>query len=62
MTRQKTLTLAGASDPLPTLDRLAEVAIAVFDEHLNFAECCAICGTGWPCEQVVLADHNLAVL
>ncbi|NKE55379.1 hypothetical protein FXN61_00460 [Lentzea sp. PSKA42] len=57
---------AGASDPLPTLDRLAEVAIAVFDEHLNSAECCAICGTGcgtgWPCEQVVLADHNLAVL
>jgi hypothetical protein len=62
VTRQKTLTPNGALDPLPTLDRLTEVAIAVFASHLNCSECCAVCGTGWPCQQVVLADHNLAVL
>jgi hypothetical protein len=62
MTRQKTLAPSGALDPLPALDRLTEVAVAVFAEHLSCSECCVICGTGWPCEQVVLADHNLAVL
>ncbi|MEV6717262.1 hypothetical protein AB0M48_35125 [Lentzea sp. NPDC051208] len=62
MTRQKTLTLVGALDPLRTLDRLTEIAVAVFACHLNTAECCTVCGTSWPCQQVVLADHNLAVL
>lgn len=62
MIRQKTLTLPGDLDQLPALDRLTEVALAVFAEHLNCSECCVVCGTGWPCEQVVLADHNLAVL
>jgi hypothetical protein len=62
MTRQKTLTPSGALDPLRTLNRLTEVAIEVFARHLNSAECCVICGTGWPCQQEVLADHNLAVL
>lgn len=62
MTRQKTLTPDGALDPLPVLDRLGELAVEVFAHHLNSAEYCVICGTGWPCQQVVLADHNLAVL
>jgi hypothetical protein len=60
--RQKTLTLPGDLDQLPALDRLTEVALAVFAEHPNAAERCAVCRTSWPCEQVVLADHNLAVL
>lgn len=62
MTRQKTLAPDGALDPLPVLDRLSELAVEVFAHHLISAECCVICGTGWPCQQVVLADHNLAVL
>lgn len=62
MIRQKALTLPGGLDPLPAFDRLTEVALAVFAEHPNSAERCAICRTSWPCEQVVLADHNLAVL
>lgn len=35
MTRQKTLTLVGALDPLTTLDRLTEIAVAVFACHLK---------------------------
>jgi hypothetical protein len=60
--RQKTLTSSGALDPLSTLDRLTNVTVAVFGVHRSGATCCAICGTGWPCGEVVLADHNLAVL
>ncbi|MCP2245716.1 hypothetical protein LX86_004456 [Lentzea aerocolonigenes] len=62
MTRQNTVTPSGALDPLPALDHLSEIAIAVFETHLSHAERCVGCGTSWPCEQVVLAHHNLAVL
>jgi hypothetical protein len=62
MTRQKTLMLVGALDPLPVLNRLTEIAVAVFDTHQSHAACCVVCGANWPCEQVVLAHHNLAVL
>lgn len=61
MIRQKTLTSSGALDPLPTLDRPTNVTIAMFEIHRSDATCCAICGTG-RCGEVVLADHNLAVL
>lgn len=60
--RQKALAPPGGLDQFPELDRLAELAIAVFTKHVSDADCCAVCGTGWPCEQVVLADHNLEVL
>jgi hypothetical protein len=43
------------------LTKLHALATIVFDEHQNNSDLCAICGTAWPCERVVLADHNFAV-
>lgn len=46
----------------PEMELLRAVATAVLNEHINDADLCAICGSTWPCERVLLADHNLAVL
>jgi hypothetical protein len=43
------------------LDRLSALASTVMNTHGNDADLCAVCGSAWPCESVVLADHNLAV-
>jgi hypothetical protein len=44
------------------LDRLSALASTVMNTHGNDADLCAVCGSAWPCDSVVLADHNLAVL
>lgn len=40
---------------------LASLASAVMNEHINDQGLCPICGLAWPCDRVVLAEHNLAV-
>lgn len=37
-------------------------AAAVLDRHTREHHECVVCGTLWPCDQALLAEHNLAVL
>jgi hypothetical protein len=46
----------------PELTQLLELATSVMNEHLSDQGLCAVCGSAWPCERAVLAEHNLAVL
>lgn len=55
--------------PTTTLDdlvsefiKLAELATRVMNEHTNDRDLCAVCGSAWPCERVVLAEHNLSIV
>lgn len=49
-------------DQPAALERLALLATTVLCDHVNDHNLCAVCGSAWPCERVVLAEHNLAVL
>jgi hypothetical protein len=54
---------AGAVEDFSTgLERLAHLASVVLNEHVNDHGRCNDCGLTWPCERVLLAEHNLAVL
>ena len=58
-TRTKLYSVASvASD----LERLAQLAIAVLNQHINDNGLCAVCGCDFPCESAVLAEHNTALL
>jgi len=43
------------------LDQLRSLATRMLNEHTNDHDLCAVCGSAWPCERAVLADHNLAL-
>lgn len=44
---------------LPTeLEALSSLAVTVLSEHTNQADLCAVCGSAWPCERVMLAEHS----
>jgi hypothetical protein len=47
------------SDPLAIL---AAIASTVLTEHTTEAGVCVVCGSAWPCAQVILAEHNLALI
>jgi hypothetical protein len=55
---------AATSDPqLPVeCEALCSVAVAVFNVHVNDRGLCPVCGCAWPCERMVLPEHNLAAL
>jgi hypothetical protein len=66
MTRQNAAGVIPVRDPLPVaFEPLGPLATSVLDEHTDQA---GVCGVGlglaraWPCEPVVLAAHNLAVI
>jgi hypothetical protein len=40
------------------LSALSLLAVRVLDAHTDAAGLCAVCGAAWPCELVLLADHN----
>jgi len=42
------------------VDKLRALATRTINEHQDERGLCVICGSAWPCEFVVLADHNLA--
>jgi hypothetical protein len=42
------------------LGALSSLAMRVLNAHTNQAGRCAACGSGRPCEQASLAEHNLA--
>ncbi len=46
----------------PEIEQLIALAARVINEHVNDRDLCAICGSAWPCEQAVFAEHNLATL
>jgi hypothetical protein len=63
MTRRSVTGVIPVGDPLPVvLELMRAVAISVLNEHGNEAGQCVVCGSAWPCERVVLADHNLAMV
>ena len=41
---------------------LARLATDVLNEHVNDQGRCAVCGSAFPCESAVLAEHNVALL
>lgn len=45
-----------------TLERMGTLAASVLGEHTDDGGLCAICGSAWPCERVVLAASNLTVI
>jgi hypothetical protein len=50
-------------DPLPVvLELMGELAASVLNEHIDETGLCVVCGSAWPCERVVLAEHNLAMI
>lgn len=46
----------------PELEALVSLATRALNEHTNDAVLCAVCGSAWPCERAVLAEHNLAAV
>lgn len=59
----------GAAETIPASDLvpdsfgiLTSLAATVLCKHIGDAGLCVVCGSAWPCERVVLAEHNLAVL
>lgn len=44
----------------PEMLQLLKLATRIIDEHINEQGLCAICGSAWPCERAVVAEHNLA--
>ena len=54
----ETITDAGTSAEVDALHQLATV---VLNEHTNDHGLCAVCGSAFPCERAVLAEHNLAL-
>jgi len=45
---------------LPKFGQLLSTAASVINEHVDDQGLCAICGSAWPCERAVVAEHNLA--
>jgi len=44
----------------PEVLQLLSIATRVINEHVNEHDLCAVCGSAWPCERAVVAEHNLA--
>jgi hypothetical protein len=55
-------TIVSADRGSDLLATLAVIAATVLTEHTTEADVCVVCGSAWPCTQVVLAEHNLALL
>ena len=49
------------SEPLCVIEALHQLASVVLNEHTNDHGLCAVCGSVFPCERAVLADHNFAL-
>jgi len=44
----------------PEVMQLLKLATRVIGEHVNDQGLCAVCGSAWPCERALLAEHSLA--
>lgn len=63
------MTSQTATEPIPVLDSLPvtlelmrALATDVLNKHTDEANLCVVCGSAWPCERVVLAEHNPAAI
>jgi hypothetical protein len=54
----ETITTTRADSVIEALHQLATV---VLGEHINEQGLCVVCGSAWPCERVILADHNFEI-
>lgn len=50
-----------ASGPSPEIDLLHHLASMILSKHTNGGGLCIACGCLFPCEQAVLAEHNLSL-
>ncbi|MGH4013763.1 MAG: hypothetical protein ACRDSL_07480 [Pseudonocardiaceae bacterium] len=63
MTRQNTREVISGHDLLlVVLELMRALALSVLSEHTEEAGLCAVCGSAWLGERVVVATHNLAVI
>jgi hypothetical protein len=46
----------------PELKQLSATAADVLRAYVADQGRCTVCGSAWPCERAVLAEHNLAAL
>ena len=46
----------------PELEALRALASRVINQHVDDRGLCAVCGSAFPCELAVLAEHNLDLL
>ncbi len=54
--------LSGINSLSIALEQIGTLATAVLREHAAEAGRCVVCQSAWPCESVVLAEHNLAMV
>jgi hypothetical protein len=47
-----------AEELLAGLEALSSLTGRVLDAHTDAAGLCVVCGASWPCELILLADHN----
>lgn len=50
-----------ANGLVPELMALLALATRVINDHVDDGGLCAVCGSAFPCERAVLAEHNLAL-
>nr|MBA3338380.1 hypothetical protein [Geodermatophilaceae bacterium] len=48
--------------PTPELQALRALATRAVNDHVDDLGLCAVCGSAFPCERAVLAEHNLDLL
>lgn len=45
-----------------TLELMKALATNVLRKHVDETDLCVVCGSAWPSELIVLAEHNLTVI
>ena len=60
-TRERVLRVVGAAPAVltPEFEALLSLATRVINDHVDDDGLCAVCGSAFPCERAVLAEHNL---
>jgi len=53
---------AGREYLIAKLEALRALATRVINQHVDDHGLCAVCGSAFPCELAVLAEHNLDLL
>jgi hypothetical protein len=63
MTRQNAPVMISIHDPLLVMLKLMRTFVtSVLGEYIGQARLCVVYGSTCPCERVVVATHNLAVI
>jgi len=54
--------LSPPDDVQAEIEHLSRMAAVVLNEHANDRGLCAVCGSAFPCQSAVLAEHNVGLL